>query len=201
MDPIAIIALSLGASWASGLNLYAAVLTLGILQDAGWVALPSHLQVLGSPVVLTVAAVLYLVEFFADKVPGVSTAWNAAHTFIRIPAAALLAAASVADIDPGWAFAAALIGGSVAAGTHFAKAGSRLAVGLIPFTGLAASLAEDFSAVAIVWVALAHPVALLVLLALFVGLLIWLLPKLFAAVRRLAQTVAGWFGGRSNAAP
>jgi len=106
-----------------------------------------------------------------------------------------------ADVDPGWAFAAALVGGSVAAGTHFAKTGSRFAVGLVPLTGLAASLAEDFSAVAIVWVALTHPIVLLILLALFVGVLVWLLPKLVRGLRQLLQAVAGWFGGRSNAAP
>ncbi len=200
MDPISIIALSLGTSWASGLNLYAAVLTLGILQDAGWIALPPHLQFLGSPVVLLAAGIMYLVEFVADKVPAVSVAWNTAHTFIRIPAAALLAAASVADVSRDWAFAAALIGGSLAAGTHVAKTGSRLAVGIIPFTGLAASLAEDFSAVAIIWLAVTHPVVLLILLALFVALLVWLLPKLIRVIRRLGQTIAAWFRDRPKSA-
>lgn len=202
MDPISVIALSLGAGWASGLNLYAAVLTLGILQDLGWVALPPGLQVLGSPVVLGAAAFMYGLEFFADKIPAVSTAWNALHTFIRIPAGALLAAASVAGVDPEWALAAALIGGSVAAGTHFAKAGSRFALAMLPlpFAGLAASLGEDVAAVAILWVALTHPVVLLVLLALFVALLIWLLPRLFRLAKRMFQTVARWIGGAKSSA-
>ena len=202
MDPISVIALSLGAGWASGLNLYAAVLTLGLLQDLGWVNLPPDLQVLGSPVVLTVVAVLYLVEFFADKVPGVSTAWNALHTFIRIPAGALLAAASVAGVDPDWALAAALIGGSVAAGTHAAKTGSRFALAMLPLplAGMAISLGEDAAAVAIVWLALSHPIVLLVMLGLFVALLIWFLPRLFRLLRRMVQTVARWFSGAKEPA-
>ncbi|HEX9461143.1 MAG TPA: DUF4126 domain-containing protein [Alphaproteobacteria bacterium] len=202
MDPISVIALSLGAGWASGLNLYAAVLTLGVLQDLGWVALSPHLQVLGSPIVLSAAAFMYGLEFFADKIPVVSTAWNALHTFIRIPAGAVLAAASVAGVDPEWALAAALIGGSVAAGTHFAKAGSRFALAMLPlpFAAVAASLGEDLAAVAILWVALTHPVVLLVLLALFMALLIWLLPRLFRLAKRMFQTIARWIGGANSSA-
>src|SRR3954469_7278034 len=104
MDPISLIALTLGTGWASGINLYAAVLTLGLLHDFGWIALPPDLQFVGSPVVLVAAGVLYAVEFVADKIPGVSAVWDTVHTFIRIPAGALLAAASVADVSTEWAF-------------------------------------------------------------------------------------------------
>jgi Domain of unknown function (DUF4126) len=189
MDPISLIALSLGAGWASGLNLYAAVLTLGGLYDLGWIGLPPDLQVLGSPVVLATAAMLYVLEFGADKIPLVNTGWDALHTFIRIPAGALLAASSVADLGPEWTVAAALAGGSLAAGTHFAKAGSRalLATLPIPFLGFGASLGEDLAAVLIIWLAFAHPIALLVLLALFVALLIWLLPKLVRGIGALLR--------------
>src|SRR3954469_14408176 len=115
MDPISLIALTLGTGWASGINLYAAVLTLGLLHDVGWITLPPDLQFVGSPVVLIAAGALYGVEFRADKVPGVRAVWDAVPPFIRIPAGALLAAASVADVSTDWAFAAALAGGFIAA--------------------------------------------------------------------------------------
>lgn len=196
MDPLSALALSLGASWASGLNLYAAVLTLGVLQDLGVVALPPDLQVLGSPVVLLAAGALYALEFFADKIPGVSTGWDALHTFIRIPAGALLAAASVAPIGHDWALAAALLGGALAAGTHFAKAGSRASLALlpVPFAAWMASLGEDAAVVVLLWLAISHPIVFFGLLALFVAFLAWVLPKLFRALRGLLRTIGRWLG-------
>lgn len=196
MDPLSVLALSLGAGWASGLNLYAAVLTLGLLQDLGTVDLPPDLQVLGSPVVLIVAGALYAVEFFADKIPGVSTGWDAVHTFIRIPIGAVLAAASVAHIGRDWALAAALLGGALAAGTHVAKAGSRagLAVLPLPFAAWVASLGEDAAVAVGLWLALVHPLVFLGLLALFVALLLWVLPKLFRAVRTMFRAIGRRFG-------
>lgn len=194
MDPISLIAVTLGTSWASGINLYAAVLTLGLLHDLGGIALPPDLQFLGSPVVLGVAGALYLIEFVADKIPGVSAAWDAVHTFIRIPAGALLAAASVADVGTDWAFAAALAGGFIAAGTHFTKAGSRLVLSASPepVSGWLASLGEDVAVVAILWSALFHPLVFFGLLALFAAVVIWLLPKLIRGLRRGFQRVAAW---------
>lgn len=196
MSPLSALALSLGAGWASGLNLYAAVLTLGLMQDFGLMALPPDLQVLGSPVVVITAGALYALEFFADKIPGVSTAWDTLHTFIRIPAGALLAAAAVAHIGPDWALAAALLGGAVAAGTHFAKTGSRAALALLPlpFIAWAASLGEDAGAVVIVWLALSHPIVFLGLFALFLAFLIWALPKLFRAICALFRKIGRWLG-------
>jgi Domain of unknown function (DUF4126) len=196
MDPLSVLALSLGAGWASGLNLYAAVLTLGLLQDLGTIDLPPDLQILGSPVVLIVAGALYAIEFFADKIPGVSTGWDAVHTFIRIPLGAVLAAASVAHIGRDWALAAALLGGALAAGTHAAKAGSRagLAVLPLPFAAWVASLGEDAAVVVGLWLALIHPVLFLGLLALFVAFLLWLLPKLFRAARSMFRTLGRLFG-------
>ncbi len=196
MDPLSVLALSLGVGWASGLNLYAAVLTLGLLQDMGVVVLPPDLQVLGSPVVLIVAGALYSIEFFADKIPGVSTAWDTLHTFIRIPLGAVLAAATVAHIGRDWAFAAALLGGALAAGTHVAKAGSRAALALfpLPFAAWAASLSEDAAVVVGLWLALGHPVLFLGLLALFVAVLLWALPRLFRAARGAVRTIGRWLG-------
>ena len=202
MDPLSVLALSLGTGWASGLNLYAAVLTLGVLQDLGVVALPPDLHVLGSPVVLIAAGALYVLEFFADKVPGVSTGWDALHTFIRIPAGALLAAASVAHMGRDWALAAALLGGALAAGTHLAKSGSRaaLAVFPLPFAAWMASLGEDAAVVVLLWLAISHPVVFFGLLALFVAALAWVLPKLFRALRGLFCTIGRRLGvARSSA--
>lgn len=196
MDPVSALALSLGAGWASGLNLYAAVLTLGLLQDLGAVALPPELQVLGSPVVLAAAGALYVLEFFADKVPGVSTAWDAVHTFIRIPLGAILAAASVAHIGRDWALAAALLGGALAAGTHVAKTGSRATLAMLPlpFAAWLASLGEDAAVVAGLWLALSHPVLFFGLLALSVAVIAWLLPKLFRGLRAVLRPVGRWLG-------
>jgi Domain of unknown function (DUF4126) len=198
MDPLSVLALSLGAGWASGLNLYAAVLTLGLLQDFGAVILPPDLQILGSPVVVITAAALYAVEFFADKIPGVSTAWDTLHTFIRIPVGALLAAASVAHLGPDWALAAALLGGALAAGTHFAKTGSRAALAALPLAAWVASLGEDAAVVVILWLALVHPIVLLGLLALFTALLAWLLPKLFRAVRGVFRAIGRRIGATAQ---
>src|SRR6266852_7086435 len=106
--PLTLIGLTVGTSFAAGLNLYATVATLGLLERFGVVALPPPLATLGNPVVISVALFLYLVEFFADKIPYVDTAWDAIHTFIRPPAAAILAYAAVAGVPEAWRFGAAL---------------------------------------------------------------------------------------------
>ena len=126
METIDTIALMLGAAWASGINLYAAVLVLGWLGGSGHVDLPPDLQVLSNPLVMLAAGGMYAVEFFADKVPGVDTGWDALHTFIRIPAGALMAAGAAQGLDVGPAaeLAALLVGGGIAATSHATKAGS-----------------------------------------------------------------------------
>ena len=194
------LALSLGAAWGSGINLYATILTLGIGQMLGVVTLPEALQVLSNPAVLGAAGLMYLVEFGADKIPGVDTGWDALHTFIRIPAGALLAAGGVGDIGPVAELAAALVGGGLAASTHAAKAGSRVMINTSPepFSNWAASIGEDLAVFGGLWAALNHPAAFLVLLVLFVLALIWLLPKLWRAIKSVIRRIRGWF---SSAAP
>ena len=142
-----LLALSLGAAWASGINLYAAILVLGLLGAHDLVPLPAGFEVLEHPVVLWTAGGLFLAEFFADKVPGLDSAWDAVHTLIRIPAGALLAAAAVWELDPAWTLAAALVGGSLAAGSHLAKSGSRLWINTSPepFSKIYWSLADSGS--------------------------------------------------------
>ncbi|MCG6862098.1 MAG: DUF4126 domain-containing protein [Chromatiaceae bacterium] len=191
------LALSLGAGWASGINLYAAILVLGFLGATGRMALPGDMEVLADPLVMFAAGFMYLVEFFADKIPGVDTAWDTLHTFIRIPAGAILAANAVGDVGPGAEIAAALLGGGMAAASHAAKAGTRVLINTSPepFTNWTASILEDFSVVAGLLVALNHPVLFLVLLAVFLLLLIWLLPKLWRGIKRVFGALARWFGG------
>jgi len=192
------IALSMGVAWASGINLYAAVLVLGLLGLSGNMPLPETLQVLQNPIVIGVAGFMYCVEFFADKIQGVDSAWDTLHTFIRIPAGAVLAATAVGDVDPAIAISAALVGGGLTAGTHLTKASTRLLVNTSPepFSNIGASLAEDTVVVGGLLTALYYPSLFLVLLVAFVALMIWLLPILIRALKGIFDSLKWFFGGR-----
>jgi hypothetical protein len=180
-ETLAAIAVALGAGWASGLNAYAAVLVLGGAQRLGLAALPHDLQVLGSPWVLGVAAILFALNFLADKIPYVDSINDALQTFVRIPAGALLAYGAAGGLSPEVAIVAGLLGGTLAAGTHVAKAGSRALINASPepFSNVLASVGEDVTVFGGLALAIAHPITFLCLLAVFVLLLLWLLPKLF----------------------
>jgi len=195
------IALTMGVGWASGINLYAAILVLGVMGMTGHIVLPENLAILQDPLVVGAAGLMYAVEFFADKVPGVDSGWDAIHTLIRIPAGAALAAGAVGDVTPAVAIAAGLVGGTLAAGTHAAKAGTRVLINTSPepFTNWTASLGEDLAVFAGLWAALNHPVVFLVLLAIFIALVIWLMPKVWRGIKRVFATIAGWFGKRPPA--
>ena len=145
---------------------------------------------------------MYLVEFFADKVPGVDTAWDTLHTFIRIPAGAILAASAVGDVGAGTELAAGLLGGGMAAASHAVKAGSRVLINTSPepFTNWTASVVEDLGVVAGLLLALNHPVVFLALLAVFLLALVWLLPKLWRGIKRVFGALARWFRGKPQAA-
>jgi hypothetical protein len=191
-DVIAAIAVALGAGWASGLNTYAAVLVLGAAQRLGLVALPHDLQVLASPWVMGVAAILFALNFFADKIPYIDSINDMLQTFVRVPAGALLAYGAAGGLSPEVAVVAGLLGGTLAAGTHVAKTGTRALINTSPepFSNVAASFAEDIGVIGGLALAITHPITFLCLLALFVALLIWLLPKLvrlaLVPFRRLA---------------
>jgi hypothetical protein len=193
-----LIALAAVLGFASGLRLYAVLLVIGLAGHAGWADLPPALQVLEHPLVLAVAALLVATEFIADKVPAIDSVWDAVHTFIRIPAGAALAAGVFGAEAPVWATVAALIGGSLAATSHFTKAGARAAINTSPepVSNVAVSSAEDVLVGALLWLVLAYPlVALAVVLALL-GLMAWLLPRLVRALRRLfGHTGAAVHGG------
>ncbi len=179
-ETLTAIAVALGAGWASGLNAYAAVLVLGVAQRLGLVALPHDLQVLESPWVLGVAAILFALNFLADKIPYVDSINDVLQTFVRIPAGVLLAYGAATGLSPEISIIAGLLGGTLAAGTHIAKTGSRALLNTSPepFTNVFASLGEDVTVFGGLALAIAHPITFLCLLALFVVLLIWLLPKL-----------------------
>ena len=203
MDTIHAISLALGAAWASGINLYAAVLVLGILANTGHATLPPALEILQDPLVLGIAGIMYFLEFFADKTPGVDTGWDGIHTFIRIPAGALMAA-SVAEgleVNQAMEFAATLLGGGVAAATHFTKAGTRVLINTSPepVTNWTASLAEDVAVVGGLWAALNYPWAFIALLIAFLAFAIWVLPKIWRAIKAIGRKLRSWLRGENTA--
>ena len=185
-EVLAAIAVALGAGWASGLNAYAAVLVLGAVQRLDLVALPHDLQVLASPWVMGAAAILFALNFFADKILYIDSINDILQTFVRVPAGALLAYGAAGGLSPEVAVIAGLLGGTLAAGTHVAKTGTRALINTSPepFSNIAASLAEDAGVIGGLALAVTHPITFLCLLAVFVALLVWLLPKLV----RLALT-------------
>ena len=179
----------LGSSFASGLNLYATVAALGLLHRFEVIQLPGSLGVLAHPVVLGVAITLYVIEFVADKIPYVDNAWDVIHTFIRPPAAALLAYAAVGDVTPVWQVSAGLLAGTLALGSHAAKATTRVAVNASPepFSNWILSLVEDGLAIFLVVLAVLFPIVALVTVLLLAAVSAYLLYKLFRFLRRAFQ--------------
>jgi hypothetical protein len=181
------IALTMGVAWASGINLYAAILVLGILGSTGHITLPPELIILSDPLIITAAGVMYAVEFFADKIPGVDNGWDTIHSFIRIPAGALLAAAAVGEVHPSVAITAALLGGGMAASTHAAKSGTRVLINASPepVTNWITSLGEDAAVIIGLWTALHYPLVFMGFLVFYILLLVWLLPKIWKGVMKM----------------
>lgn len=192
---VTVISLSMGVAWASGINLYAALLTLGVLANTGNIVLPEELQIVANPLVMISAGVMYAIEFFADKIPGVDTVWDALQSFVRIPGGAILAAAAIGDVTPAAQISAAILGGGLTAATHATKAGSRVMINTSPepVSNWGASLGEDVVVVGGLWTALNHPYIFLGLLLLFVVLMAWLLPKLWRGVKVVASKLAALF--------
>lgn len=190
------IALTMGVAWASGINLYAAILMLGYMGSTGNIDLPPGLEILMDPMVMVAAGVMYCVEFFADKIPGVDTGWDGLSTFIRIPAGAILAAGAVGDVSQAAQLSAAIAGGTLATGSHATKAGSRVLINTSPepFSNWLASIGEDVAVIAGLWTALFNPVLFIVLLVLFIVLMIWLLPKIWRGIKTVFGFLARRFG-------
>ncbi len=193
---LATLALTMGASWASGINLYAALLVLGMGGASGNIDLPPDLEVLQNPMVMMAAGFMYFIEFFVDKTPGADTAWDTLHTFIRIPAGAMLAAGAVGDVTPALEIAAGILGGTLSASSHATKAGTRLLINTSPepFSNWTASISEDLLVLGGLWAALSHPLLFLVLLFVFVALVIYLLPKIWRLVKTIVRKIGEFVG-------
>lgn len=200
---VATLALVMGVGWASGINLYAAVAVLGFAGLSGHLELPADLQVLANPLVVGLASAMYVVEFFADKTPGVDTAWDTLHTFIRLPAGALLAAGAVGDVTPALQVGAGLLGGSLAAGSHLTKASSRVLINTSPepFSNWGASLGEDILVFGGLWTMLNYPWLFVGLMLVFVVVVIWLLPRIWRLLKTIVQRIGQRLGLVARSAP
>jgi len=193
-DAWQLLALAATLGFASGLRLYAVLFIIGMAGYLGWFDLPSGLAPLAHPLVLAASGFMCFVEFFADKIPGVDSLWDVLHTLIRIPAGAALAASVFGDSSSATMLAAAIMGGTLAAGSHFTKASGRALINTSPepFSNWGASLTEDVAVGGLLWLALAHPLAAGALIVLMILLMIWLLPKLWRTGRRVAGRLSGW---------
>src|SRR5262245_14898304 len=179
MDWLTTLATGLGSAWLSGINLYATVATLGLLQRLGLAQLPGELTVLSHGWIIGIAAGLYAIEFVADKIPVVDSAWDAVHTFVRVPAGAVLAASAFADFDPLVRVGALLLGGGLALTSHGGKAVTRVAVNtMAPGAGAAVSVAEDGFAVGSAALMTFFPIVFLGLLVLVLVAAAWLIPRI-----------------------
>lgn len=202
---VAQLALALGASWCAGINLYATVAVLGLMVHVvpGF-QLPPDLQVLASPWVIAPAVIMYCVEFFADKIPAVDSAWDTIHTFIRVPAGAALAAAAIGDVPPEVQVGAAILGGTLALGSHTAKATTRVAAhgtGTSPFVSPTASLVEDGLVVATIGLLAANPLlALGMTVAMIIGAA-FLLYFLWNITRSVFRSLTGRGSESPNVPP
>lgn len=196
-DWITALSTAMGSAWLSGINLYATVVTLGLLERFQLVKLPGSLTMLGEWWVIALAGILYAIEFVADKVPAIDTAWDALHTFIRVPAGAVLAASAFADFNPAVRIAALIMGGGIALGSHGTKAVTRAAVNTSPepISNITLSLGEDALTFASAILMAFYPVAILIVVVIFLILALWLLPKIFRALRRLIIRARSFLGG------
>ena len=194
-DTLQLVALAATLGWASGLRLYAVLFIVGAAGYLGLVDLPGGIKVLMHPFVLTASGFMCFVEFFADKIPGVDSLWDIVHTFIRVPAGAALAAGVFGDSSSATMLAAAIVGGTLAAGSHVAKTGSRAVINTSPepFSNWTASFGEEFAVGTLLWLAFAHPVVALAVLAALVALTIWLIPKVWRMLRGIRARVTSWF--------
>jgi hypothetical protein len=190
METLQTVVLASLLAWASGIRLYMVICAAGLLGHFQYMELPAGLKVLEHPWVIGAAGFMLAMEFLVDKVPGLDTLWDAMHTFIRIPAGALLAAGATGDSLTTMTLVAGLLGGTITAGTHFTKAGSRAVINTSPepVSNWGASFTEDALAIGGIWLALVHPIVFLVLLAVFILLMIWLIPRILRGIKQIVRT-------------
>lgn len=191
MDAITSFALASGLSWASGLRLYLTVFIVGLLSKYGYIQLPESLHILSNPVVIGVAGLFAVIEFLADKIPYVDSAWDSIQTFIRVPAGALLAMGAINSSDPIIATIAALLGGSLTGMTHATKAGSRAIINTSPepVSNITTSFGEEGLVLGGGWLALMHPMVFIGVLIFFVLVMLWLLPKLWRGIQSILGNI------------
>lgn len=201
MNIISIIGIALGAAWTSGINLYATVAVLGLVQKYGLAHLPGGLEILDSWIIIGVALFLYLIEFVADKIPLVDSVWDAVHTFVRVPAGAVIALAATTELHPTLQIVALLLGGGLALSTHGTKATVRAAANTSPepVSNWVLSIVEDIFAVGAIIFAVFHPVVILAIIFIFLLVLAWILPKVVRRIRRMIQAARAFFSGKPAA--
>jgi len=193
LDVLHTVALGALLAWASGIRLYLVMFAIGMAGYFNYMELPRGLEVLKHEWVMGAAGFMLVMEFLADKVPAIDSVWDAIHTFIRIPAGALLAAGATGDSMSALTIAAGILGGTITAGTHFTKAGGRAVINTSPepVSNWGASFTEDALVLSGIWLALTHPVVFLLLLVLFLLMLVWLIPKVWRGIKTVVDRVSG----------
>lgn len=193
METLQTVVLASLLAWASGIRLYMVVCAVGLLGHFDYITLPSGLKVLEHPWVMGSAGLMLAMEFLVDKIPGLDSLWDSVHTFIRIPAGALLAAGATGDSLSALTVAAGLLGGTITAGTHFTKAGGRAVINTSPepFSNWGASFTEDVLVMSGIWLALTNPLVFMLLLLLFLLMLVWLIPKVWRGIRAVLERISG----------
>ncbi|MGI9034848.1 MAG: DUF4126 domain-containing protein [Pyrinomonadaceae bacterium] len=197
MEWFSTLSLALGSAWTSGINLYATVTVLGLLEKFGGTKLPGGLDVLDNWWIIGIAGFLYAVEFFADKIPYIDSIWDVIHTFIRIPAGALMAYAATNHTDSSVQIIATLLGGGLALSSHGTKAALRATANLSPepVSNWVLSFVEDGIAILGTIFAVVAPVVILVIIGIFLLFFIWFMPKVFRALRRMINAARSFFAG------
>lgn len=203
MGVLETLSLAMGTAWTSGINLYATIAVLGLAGSYGMIQLPPNLEVLMNPLVIGFACLLYLMEFFADKAPYFDSVWDAGHTFIRIPAGAVLAWGAMGDVHPALELVAILGGGGIAAAAHGTKMATRLAINTSPepFSNWTASVTEDVGVFVGLWAIFNHPLVMLGFVIGFTALAVWMVPKLIHLAKRGFQKIRLWCKGNVDVPP
>ncbi|MDX1958816.1 MAG: DUF4126 domain-containing protein [Leptospiraceae bacterium] len=195
METLTTLGLAMGTAWTSGINLYATVAILGLLEKFGATKLPGDLHMLGENNVIAVAVFLYLIEFFADKIPYLDNVWDALHTFIRVPAGAVIAYGATNQMDPTILYIATLLGGGLALSSHGTKSGVRMGANVTPepFSNWFLSITEDILAFVGVILAVFFPIVIIIFLVLFLIFFVWFAPKVWVRSKAVFQKAKGIF--------
>jgi hypothetical protein len=195
MEWFSTLSLALGSAWTSGINLYATMTVLGLIQKFGFAKLPGGLDVLDNWAIIGVAGFLYLVEFFADKIPYLDSVWDVVHTFIRVPAGVIVAYAATDQLDPSIYIPAALIGGGLAFSSHGTKAALRAGANFSPepVSNWILSIVEDIIAFVGTILSVFAPILIAIVLVLFVIFFVWFFPKVVRGMRRVFRAAGSFF--------